>query len=296
MNLGLKNRLALYQRSGSPRASHTSHFTPHEFVSASDVDLLYAIGLPPEKAIEYFKNKGYAFSWSWRDLWQEAQARAFTVAKAMRLDVLQTIRDEVQKALDEGLTFADFQKDLEPKLKALGWWGKEEHIDTTTGEVTQAQLGSPYRLQTIYRTNLQTSYMAGRYRDFMENVDARPYWQYVAVMDSKTRPTHAALNGLVFRYDDPFWDTHYPPNDWNCRCRVRALSDRDIVKRGLDVSTGEGHLTNETVMSRGKPVDVTVYSAGNIRMAPGPGWNYNPGAVDWKPDLNRYDPDIRKLA
>ncbi len=179
-----------------------------------DVDLLYAIGLPPEKAIEYFKSKGFAFSWDWRDLWQQAQARSFTVAKAMRMDVLQTIRDEVQLSLDEGLTFRDFQKDLEPRLKALGWWGKSEIVDAD-GVVSSVQLGSPYRLKTIYRTNMQTSMMSGRYREMIDGMDIAPYGQYVAVMDSKTRPAHAALNGLVFRLDDPFWATHWPPNGFN---------------------------------------------------------------------------------
>jgi uncharacterized protein with gpF-like domain len=47
----------------------------------SDIDLAYAIGLKPEKAIEYFKAKGFAFSWDWQKIWQEAHARAFTVAK-----------------------------------------------------------------------------------------------------------------------------------------------------------------------------------------------------------------------
>lgn len=186
-----------------------------------DADLLYAIGLPPEKAMEYFKSKGYAFSWDWQDLWQAAQARAFTVAKAMRMDVLQTIRDEVDLALSEGRTFAEFKARLEPELKKLGWWGKHELVDAD-GVVTSVQLGSPYRLKTIYTNNLQTSYMGGRYREFMENVDARPYWMYQAMLDSKTRPTHRALHGKVFRYDDPFWTTHYPPNDWGCRCSVRA--------------------------------------------------------------------------
>ncbi len=178
-----------------------------------DVDLLYAIGLPPEKAIEYFKSKGFAFSWDWKDLWQQAQARSFTVAKAMRMDVLQTIRDEVQLALDEGLTFRDFQKDLEPRLKALGWWGKSEIVDAD-GVVSSVQLGSPWRLKRIYGTNLQTAYSAGAYRGMMGNADNRPYWMYQTMHDSQVRPSHRAMEGLIFRFDDPFWVTHYPPNDW----------------------------------------------------------------------------------
>lgn len=244
------------------------------------MNLIDLFNLPPESAIAYFKSKGYAFSWDWQDIWQEAHAKAFTVAKAMRMDVLQTIRDEVQQALNTGMTLRDFQKDLTPKLQSLGWWGRKMVGDEAGGQ--EVQLGSPWRLSTIYRTNMQTSYMAGRYADFMENVDDRPYWQYVAVMDSKTRPAHRAMNGLIFAYDDPFWDTHYPPNDWNCRCRVRALSQDNIDERGLRVSTGEGNLSTEQVLvsrTTGEMADVTVYAdpRTGAKMAPGAGWNYNPG-------------------
>lgn len=265
------------------------------FASPEDIDLVDLFNLPPEKAIEYFKSKGYAFSWNWQDVWQEAQALAFTVAKAMRMDVLQTIRDELQTALDDGMMLRDFQKDLEPKLKELGWWGKHEIVDAD-GVVSSVQLGSPWRLRNIYETNLQTSYMAGKYSSFMDNTAYRPYWQYQTMHDSQVRPSHRALDGLVFAYDDPFWDTHFPPNDWGCRCSVRALSDREVQQRGLDVSAGEGHLHDETIMSDGEEKIVTVYSDGNIRMAPGAGWNYNPGKTAWQPDLSKYSKDIARLG
>ncbi|HDH01064.1 MAG TPA: phage head morphogenesis protein, partial [Nitrospirae bacterium] len=74
-------------------------------------DLSFAFNLKPEKAIEYFKSKGYTFSWDWHDTWQEAHAKAFTVAKAMRMDILQDIRDALQMSLDEGQNFRAFKKE-----------------------------------------------------------------------------------------------------------------------------------------------------------------------------------------
>ena len=99
----------------------------------------------PEDAIKYFSSKGNAPSWDWHEVWQEAHAKYFTVAKVTRLDILMDIREVVQKSLDEGITFHQFKKELEPKLREKGWWGKH----TIKGE--EVQLGSPYRLNTIFQ-------------------------------------------------------------------------------------------------------------------------------------------------
>lgn len=256
-------------------------------------DLTFALGQPPEKAIEYFKSKGYAIGWDWNDVWQEAQAKAFTVAKVTRLDILQDIRGALQSSLDDGTTFRDFQKELTPLLKSKGWWGKTVFVDSQ-GNAEMAQLGSPRRLQTIYRTNMQTSFMAGRYQALMENVADRPYWQYVAVMDERTRPSHARLNGLVFRYDDPFWLYFFPPCGFNCRCRVRALSAKNLHDRAISVRDSQGHLSEvmRPVSKRtGEVAPVTVYTDHRTKklISPDVGWNYNPGRAAWQPDLNAYD-------
>lgn len=264
----------------------------------ADPELYTAFGLAPKDAINYFASKGYAVSWNWFDVWQEAHARAFTVAKALRADVLQDIRDEVQKALDEGITFRQFQKELIPRLKANGWWG--EVIDEQGNVI---KLGSPRRLRTIFRTNIQTSYMAGRYKNQIAVAEQRPYWQYVAVMDSATRPSHSALHGKAYRYDDPFWDTHYPPNGWGCRCRVRTLSERQRMRENIGIESSEGNIVTKQVPigkpELGKYVTVTGIKTTDrlgqpVTVYTDPGWNYNPGKAAWQPDITRYDKEIRK--
>jgi SPP1 gp7 family putative phage head morphogenesis protein len=262
------------------------------------IDLGYAFTLPPEKAVEYFASKGYRFSWDWKDTWQEAHAKAFTVAKAMRMDVLQDLREGVGKAIAEGTTERQFIKDLTPKLQAKGWWGKKL-VGDGAGGATQVQLGSPRRLKTIYRTNLQSAYMAGRWKEMEENKDARPYWQYVAVMDAQTRPSHAALNGLVFHADDPFWDSFYPPIDWGCRCRVRALSKDRLEAKGLAVQSSEGNLREEDVVVSNRtgevrPVARYANPKTGAEVSPGPGFSFNQGKAAWQPDLEKYDLDVAR--
>jgi SPP1 gp7 family putative phage head morphogenesis protein len=184
-------------------------------VDFSDL-LREAMNQPPHRAVAYFRAKGFRFSWNWQDTLAEANDRAFAVTKVMRADVLQSIRQGLDKSLNEGQTQRQFQKDLEPGLKRLGWWGRQEVVNPTTGETESVQLGSPHRLKTIYRTNLQTAYARGREDWALENIENLPYWQYNAVLDARTRPSHAAMDGRVFRADDPVWQAIRPPRGYNC--------------------------------------------------------------------------------
>lgn len=260
--------------------------------------LKYAIGLRPEKAVEFFKSKGYAFSWDWHDTRKEAHAKAFTVTKAMRMDILQDIRGEVERAIEEGATFEEFKKNLTPLLQQKGWWGRRL-LGDGGGGATEVQLGSPRRLKTIFRTNLQSAYMAGREKAMMENTDSRPYWQYVAVMDRRTRPAHAAMNGKVFRHDDPFFDrVGTPPYDYQCRCRLRGLSKGNLEKRGLEVEDSSGRISEEDVLlskKTGETARVAAYRTADpatgktVSFRPGAGFDYRKGKAAFQPDLDRYD-------
>lgn len=194
--------------------------------------------LKPDAAIRYFRGKGFAMPFNLSDMKDRAHATSFVVSGIMKQDVLADIHEMLAQSLEQGQTHAWFKDNLLPQLARKGWLGKglkaAEH-----GELEGRQL-MPYRLDTIFRTNQQSAYMAGRYQKMRENVDRRPYWQYVAVMDSRTRPAHAALNGRIFRWDDPIWSIIFPPNGYNCRCRVVALSQAEVDRHPVGVESSDG--------------------------------------------------------
>lgn len=251
------------------------------------IDMGYVLRLEPELAVDYLRAKGVNITWNWHEQLESAHARAFTVAKATKAEVLDTIRWATEQAIANGTSEREYIKNLEPMLKELGWWGKAMDENGNT-----VQLGSPRRLRTILRTNKSTAYHAARYAQQMENVDEQPYWRYVAVNDSRTRASHLALHGKIYRADDPIWQTMYPPNDWGCRCRVEALSEYAVQSRGLKISSSDGEMeTEEAVVGidkdTGEKIRTTVskIKTDQGEMKVGAGWNYNVGSAAFGTDI-----------
>lgn len=220
--------------------------------AASGAEFLrQAFNLPPQDALEWFRAKHIKISPDALSMLDAVRAHAFTVTGVLRAEVLQDIGTALENALAQGKPLAQFIDELKPVLQARGWWGVPH--DPATGEVRMGRGMTPSRLRTVYNTNLQSAYMSGRYRQQLANAKQRPYWQYVAVLDNRTRPTHRAMNGRIFKYDDPVWGIAYPPNGYNCRCRVRALSDYNLQDEGGVLSSSEGQL--ETVQVETGPKD-----------------------------------------
>lgn len=256
---------------------------------ASPADLKAIFGLEPEKAVAYLKSKGYSITWNWQEMLDQAHDQAFTVAKAMRLDLLSDIRGALETALQDGQTLKQFIAALQPTLESQGWWGQQVIVDSQgVGELVQ--LGSPRRLKTIYQTNLQSAYMAGRKASMEEAAETHPFWRYVAILDGKTRPSHRALSGQVYRHDDPVWSAIYPPNGFNCRCRVTALSQSAVTRKGLSISRSAGKMTTTTVetgpdkrtgeirTSQVTSVSTTDATGKAITFRTDPGFNHAPGS------------------
>jgi SPP1 gp7 family putative phage head morphogenesis protein len=235
--------------------------------------------LPFAEQLTFFRSKGYATQdqrFAWQDMMHEEHGRYFTVAKAMRNDVLADIRQAVDAAIADGLTPRQFQQRLMPVLIEKGWWGRQESTDPLTQETRPVQLGSPRRLQIIYDTNLRVSHAAGRWAQIQRVKDARPWLRYVAILDDRVRPAHRRWHGTVLAVGNAWWHTHYPPNGWRCRCTVQQLSQYDLDRLGFKA--------NERAPGGGT-VKWTNPRSGEVLDVPAgvdPGFGYNPGTDYWR--------------
>ena len=178
----------------------------------------------PSEALDYIKNKKLKVGFSYKDVWNEEHATAFTVAKAMQIDVLSDIKSTVETAIKDGHSFEHFKKELKPTLMKKGWWGRKTMTDPLTGEEIDAQLGSDRRLKTIYDTNLRSAFQKAQYDHTMAS-DLHPYLMYRVGNSARHREQHLAWDGLILPKDDPFWDKHLPPNEYGCKCYTRAISE-----------------------------------------------------------------------
>jgi len=230
----------------------------------AEVDLA---GVPFDEAIAYLRGKVDVPSLAWTDLKEAAHARAFTVAGATTVSLVQDFHDAATRAIAEGRTLADFRADFDRIVQAHGWSYKG---------------GRGWRSAVIYNTNMRMARSAGRWAQaqrLAEQERARGrqiYLRYVAVLDDRTRDLHRSWHGIVLPIDHPFWSTHTPPNGWNCRCTIMVLTERALKRFGY-VVTPDSKLPSTVRQPR--PVN-TPFGRESWPTPAGidTGFGYNPGA------------------
>ena len=102
-------------------------------------------------------------------------------------------------------------------------------------------------LRAEYNFVQSSAQMAAKWEQFSEDGD-RYNLQYRTAGDDKVRPAHAALNGVTLPPSDPFWQTYYPPNGWNCRCTVVQVrkSKYPVTPHDEAMKRGEEALQDDT--------------------------------------------------
>lgn len=217
-----------------------------------------------KEAVRFLKGKRALAKEEYEKLEGHARARAFTVARYAEAEVLQQFLESVTDAVEQGKGLREFREGLDGWLEAHGYAGTD-----------------PSHAELVFRNNVQTAYNAGHYDSMMEVKRERPYWMYVTAGDASVRDSHAAMHGTVWEADDPVWNVWYPPNGHGCRCHVRSYTKRQAERRGLTVQ-------------KKPPVSVDADTGEIGMLMPDEGFAYNPARRDWKPDVSRFAPSVRK--
>jgi SPP1 gp7 family putative phage head morphogenesis protein len=221
--------------------------------------------------ITFFLTKLNVPTETWDQLQGQIHDHAFTVAGAMDAQLLNDLREIVDDAIRNGTTLDEFRAGFDALVERNGWTG-------WTGEGTEA--GKAWRTRVIYETNLRTSYAAGRWAQIQQTKTTRPYLQYRhADGEMYPRPIHVGWDGLILPVDDPWWETHYPPSGFGCRCKVFSLSDRDLERLGRTVDEAPKSMIDPAT---GLPEGVDA------------GWGYAPGRGGWEPDVSKWPPEFVK--
>jgi hypothetical protein len=173
--------------------------------------------LPFNEQIDFFKQKLNMPSERWTDIWQTGHNSAFSVAGAMKDDLLNDFRRAVDAAINDGKSITWFKKEFNNIVAKHGW--------SHTGKTN-------WRARVIYNTNMRQSYNAGRY----EQLQRFAYWRYAHGDSRYPRELHLKWHNTILTKDDPWWETHFPANGWGCKCRVYGVSEHEFNRLGLNAS------------------------------------------------------------
>ncbi len=213
-----------------------------------------------EEAKAFWNDKVQIGAGQYAKLSAEAKSRAFAISGIAKGDELNTVFTALQKGIERGDSFGKFKKECGDIFERRGWTGKRS-----------------WRVDNIYRTNIQTAYNVGRYKQLKEEASVFPYWQYDAVNDKRTRPTHLAMDGRVWPQDHAVWNTWYPPNGYRCRCSVIGITRGQMERRKIQVE--EEDITERLI----EPISpVSGEKMPGRQMLPDIGFEHNPGEVYWE--------------
>lgn len=153
-----------------------------------------SFNLIPEEVVKYIRYK------------------ALTIAGVEDGELLQAVKDRLAKSVRDGLDFKQFKQEIDRMFDEFG----VTRIDTR-------------HLQTVFRTNVFSSYSIAQLDQVKSMADRFPLWKYSAILDNRTRPLHRELNGNVYRVGEG----PIPPIDYNCRCTAQYLHAFEVEREGL---------------------------------------------------------------
>lgn len=199
----------------------------------------------------------------YKELEKKLRDRAFSVSHYASAEVLNQFLRELVNAVEDGTPYDTFLENMNTFLERNGYTAV-----------------NPWHASVIFETNVQTAYNAGHYETMQKAKKYRPYWQYKTAGDGRVRETHVAMQDKVYAADDPIWNVWYPPNGYRCRCTVVSLTEEQVKRMGLEVSSKP-------------PTSLTEF--GDIPVFPDKGFSNNPATTPWRPDMSGFNETLKSI-
>lgn len=136
-----------------------------------------------------------------REMERQADAHVVRVLATVFEDTQRALAAEVAAIHAEGLHVREGVKRLTKLLADRG-----------------LTLSNPYQIETIYRTQTQLAFAAGKAEWDQQPAVQNILWgyKYITAGDDRVRPEHAVLDGITLPKDDPWWLSNKPPLGWAC--------------------------------------------------------------------------------
>lgn len=166
------------------------------------------LNMPFQEAVDYFVQKYGADSESAIEILQKYRDRASATADRTLEQIAKNIVERIRSTLET----------------------QEGSLQEFLAEFSAEPLNKGY-LETVYRTNIQSSYGAGRLTQIEAVAEDFGYVQFMTAGDAAVRPQHAKYDGKIWKHSDPQWREFAPPVKWspyNCRCAIVLRDAEDV--------------------------------------------------------------------
>lgn len=191
------------------------------------------VRVPPLKeTLSLWRKRKILDSDTFERLVDELKGHAGRLVDVWHTGFVEKVYASLFDAMAQGWTLADWI----PKAQSLlDQFGASAGVRIFSGETWSA-----WYADLVFRNANAAATAGGRYAEMFsrEWIQRAPFWQYDAINDNRTRPDHLALDGLVFRKDDPAARKYLPPIAHGCRCSSIEADQADLDDGGYKVTRG----------------------------------------------------------
>lgn len=209
---------------------HIAELKAHKNLMSDDDVYVY-----PDQAVKALRKKLNMTREQFDILDEYAKQKAFTAASLANDTLIARLKQVLEENIIDGGSKQDFIQSLNDAdlLDSVG-------------------LGSNnWYWETVQRTNTMAAYNGGRWQQMWGDRDNIAALEYVDMEGPNECEICSSYGGTILPIDDPFWETCYPINHFNCHCTVRSIylntseaDNLEFTKNPSSILPAEGFRSN----------------------------------------------------